>query len=94
KPLENVLSFFAPSLPAAVFEHGLPALAPFLGRTFEDLAKVAKYLTIVSDAIAFENARFTDYIVDPDVFGLPWLVVLLLNGRGMASAGMRLFIMF
>ncbi len=49
-----------------VREHGLPQLAPFLGRTFRGADGLAQYLSIVSEHLTFENMRFSEYIVDAE----------------------------
>jgi hypothetical protein len=47
-----------------VHEHGLPQLAPFLGRTFRGADGLAQYISIVSECLTFKNMRFSEYIVD------------------------------
>ncbi|GAW24319.1 hypothetical protein ANO14919_139030 [Xylariales sp. No.14919] len=58
KPLDEVLSHFSSPSPSAtpttgggaqiiVHEHGLPQLAPFLGRDFYGLEEVRKYFEVV-----------------------------------------------
>lgn len=49
-----------------VHEHGLPQLAPFLGRSFRGADGLAQYLSIVGECLTFENMRFREYIVDTE----------------------------
>ncbi|KAI1267431.1 transcription elongation factor S-II [Xylariaceae sp. FL1019] len=49
-----------------VHEHGLPELAPFLGRDFTGLAGAREYFEIVGQCLEYEDMRFVEYIVDPN----------------------------
>lgn len=49
-----------------VHEHGLPQLAPFLGRTFRGAEGLAQYLSVVSECLGFEDMRFGEYVVDAE----------------------------
>lgn len=49
-----------------VHEHGLPQLAPFLGRTFRGADGLTRYLSVISECLSYEDMRFTEYIVDAD----------------------------
>ncbi|KAK4106365.1 hypothetical protein N658DRAFT_490983 [Parathielavia hyrcaniae] len=49
-----------------VHEHGLPKLAPFLGRTFRGADGLLQYLSMIADCLRFENMRFSEYIVDAE----------------------------
>lgn len=61
KPVEEVLSHFSTTHATSCFEHGLPALAPFLGRTF---TKPAEYLGTIAKYLTYKNMRFFAYMVD------------------------------
>ena len=61
KPVEEVLSHFSTTHATSCFEHGLPALAPFLGRTF---TKPAEYLGVIAKYLADKNMKFFAYMVD------------------------------
>ena len=61
KSTEEILSHFSTTHATSCFEHGLPALAPFLGRTFTD---PAKYLDVIAKCLTYENARYFNYMVD------------------------------
>ena len=61
KPVEEVLSHFSTTHATSCFEHGLPALAPFLGRTF---TKPAEYLGVIAKYLAYKNMKFFAYMVD------------------------------
>ncbi|CAJ2510012.1 Uu.00g059120.m01.CDS01 [Anthostomella pinea] len=45
-------------------EHGLPQLAPFLGREFRGRAGVAEYFEAIGTCLTYEDMRFGDYVVD------------------------------
>lgn len=47
-----------------VHEHGLPQLAPFLGRTFRGADGLRQYLAVVAECLSFQDMRFTEYVVD------------------------------
>ncbi|KAL2156269.1 hypothetical protein VTH82DRAFT_1014 [Thermothelomyces myriococcoides] len=53
-----------------VHEHGLPRLAPFLGRDFRGADGLHEYLALVSGCLSFEKGdggmRFGEYVVDPE----------------------------
>ncbi|KAL2164347.1 hypothetical protein VTH06DRAFT_3563 [Thermothelomyces fergusii] len=51
-----------------VREHGLPRLAPFLGRDFRGADGLREYLSLVSACLAFDEGgmRFGEYVVDPE----------------------------
>jgi hypothetical protein len=61
KPAEEVLSHFSTTHATSCFEHGLPALAPFLGRTF---TKPAEYLGVIAKYLTYENAKYFAYVID------------------------------
>ena len=63
KPIKEILSHFSTTHATCCFEHGLPALAPFLGRAFTD---PADYLDIISKCLTYENARYFAYMVDAE----------------------------
>lgn len=61
KPIEEALSHFSTTHATSCFEHGLPALAPFLGRTFTN---PGEYLGIIARYLTYENMKFFAYMVD------------------------------
>ncbi|KAL1874379.1 hypothetical protein VTK73DRAFT_405 [Phialemonium thermophilum] len=63
KPLEELLEYFAPTESVAL-EHGLPQLAPFLGREFRGREGVREYFETVSRLLTYQDMRFGDYVVD------------------------------
>jgi hypothetical protein len=64
QPLETVLSRFSTTHQKTVIEHGLPSLAPFLGRIFND---PKEYFTLISTLLSFENMEFSEYMVDTEL---------------------------
>jgi len=46
------------------FEHGLPQLAPFLGRRFSGLDGVRSYFDLIGKCLSYSDMRFSNYIVD------------------------------
>ncbi|KAF9644556.1 transcription elongation factor S-II [Thelephora ganbajun] len=63
KPVEEILSHFSTTHSISCFEHGLPALAPFLGRAF---TKPAEYLDTVAKYLTYENMKFFAYMIDAE----------------------------
>ena len=49
-----------------LFEHGLPELAPFLGRSFYGIQGIKDYFTIIANTLEYENMSFCDYVVDTE----------------------------
>jgi len=62
--LENILSHFSTTHQTTCIEHGLPSLAPFLGRPFND---PKQYFTLISKSVDFENMAFSEYMADTEV---------------------------
>lgn len=66
KPPPELLSHFSSSSDIVVHEHGLPTLAPFLGRDFRGRDGVQRYLEVVSECLSFTNMRVGGYVVDAE----------------------------
>lgn len=80
KPLDEILSHFSPPPPPPsssskgeakgetneiiVHEHGLPQLAPFLGREFRGVQGARRYFEILGECLGYEGMRFVEFIVD------------------------------
>lgn len=56
-PLPDLLSNFTSRDPWAL-EHGLPALAPFLGRKYTGLDGLKEYFTVLTETLEIEWMRF------------------------------------
>lgn len=69
KPLDDILTHFSsdPAHPPQAIEHGLPSLAPFLGRAFVGVPALKQYFTLLADHLTYENMRFSEFVVDPEV---------------------------
>jgi hypothetical protein len=63
---EDLLEYFSTTYQISAFEHGLPSLAPFLGRPFNGVNGVEKYFTLISDLLEFEEMEFDNYFVDEE----------------------------
>lgn len=63
KDAPNLLSHFTHESPVAI-EHGLPCLAPFLGREFKGRGEVKQYFELLSEQLSFRNMEFDEYVVD------------------------------
>ncbi|PUU77779.1 hypothetical protein B9Z19DRAFT_1127815 [Tuber borchii] len=59
-PLPTILQHFTET--ATAYEHGLPQLAPFLGRELP----IPDYFNILADNLSFRNMQFKEYIVDEE----------------------------
>ncbi|KAI0907952.1 transcription elongation factor S-II [Ustulina deusta] len=64
KPLEEILSHFSPDEMVVVHEHGLPRLAPFLGRDFRGLEGARRYFETVRGCLSYEDMRFVEFVAD------------------------------
>ena len=64
-PIQLLQTHFTHHHPSIrIHEHGLPQLAPFLGRTFTGAAGLAEYLSLVSSSLTYSDLHFTSYLVD------------------------------
>lgn len=63
---ENIFSHFSASDDVLVFEHGLPQLAPFLGREFRGIKGIQEYFGILSSTLTYDKMRFSNFVVDPE----------------------------
>ncbi|KAI1402205.1 hypothetical protein F4819DRAFT_455397 [Hypoxylon fuscum] len=64
KPPDEILSHFSTASDVLAYEHGLPELAPFLGREFRGREGVQEYFKTISSCLSYEDMRFADYVVD------------------------------
>jgi hypothetical protein len=64
KPPEEIFGLFSTSPDVTAYEHGLPQLAPFLGREYKGQDGIKKYFSVISSHLSYENMRFSNYIVD------------------------------
>ncbi|KAL4754884.1 hypothetical protein BDW72DRAFT_189858 [Aspergillus terricola var. indicus] len=58
--LTTLLNTFTTVPPPTAHEHGLPQLAPFLGRTFTGRDQVEEYFTLLNEHLRIESMRFDD----------------------------------
>ena len=68
-PLDQILSHFSSTHLVTAREHGLPFLAPFLGRTFSGIRgpnSVETYFNLLKKHLTYENMSFTEWVVDPE----------------------------
>ncbi|KAF7522242.1 hypothetical protein PCG10_007543 [Penicillium crustosum] len=64
---DNILSTFTTSPNPLVHEHGLPQLAPFLGRPFTGQDGIATYFELISSLLSIKNMVFEpeeNWVVD------------------------------
>jgi len=64
-PDKILLNHFSGTESISVLEHGLPQLAPFLGREFTGADGVRKYFALIAGCLAYRDMRFSNYVVDP-----------------------------
>ncbi|KAI1755412.1 transcription elongation factor S-II [Xylaria castorea] len=77
KSVDEILSYFAETGgggdggeggggggEVVVHEHGLPQLAPFLGRDFRGLDGARGYFETVGECLRYEDMRFVEFVVD------------------------------
>ncbi|KAL6233982.1 hypothetical protein BDW75DRAFT_175833 [Aspergillus navahoensis] len=58
--LPTILNTFTTIPPPTAHEHGLPQLAPFLGRTFTGRDQVGEYFTLLNEHLRIESMKFDD----------------------------------
>lgn len=66
---DTLLSHFSTTHAISAFEHGLPHLAPFLGRLFtgrQGPNSVSTYFTLLSRYLTYENMTFGSWVVDAE----------------------------
>ncbi|KAH9900515.1 hypothetical protein F4778DRAFT_791782 [Xylariomycetidae sp. FL2044] len=70
-PDEIITSYFSSSSPdqdeeeeILAHEHGLPQLAPFLGRDFRGRDGIREYFDTVAACLDYDDMRFDEYVVD------------------------------
>ena len=66
-PPSELFSYFSPSDDVMAYEHGLPQLAPFLGREFRGQKGLKQYFDLLSSCLSYENMAFSHLFVDPEV---------------------------
>ena len=64
---DTLMTHFSTTHQCAAYEHGLPLLAPFLGRHFVGRDGVRDYFKTIASTLSFEGMEFSEYIVDPEV---------------------------
>ncbi|KAG1808721.1 uncharacterized protein BJ212DRAFT_1449002 [Suillus subaureus] len=67
KDPDALMTHFSTTHQCSAYEHGLPILAPFLGRHFVGRDGVRDYFKTVASTLSFEGMEFSEYIVDPEV---------------------------
>ena len=69
--IEEIVDCFSSSRPEDIrlFEHGLPELAPFLGRSFRGIQGIKDYFAVVSEYLSYQDddMSFSDYSVDTEL---------------------------
>ncbi|KAI0629138.1 hypothetical protein C8Q77DRAFT_1220339 [Trametes polyzona] len=67
--IDTLLSYFSSTHQISAFEHGLPLLAPFLGRPFTGRtgpSSVRAYFELLQKHLTYDNMSFGTWVVDPD----------------------------
>ncbi|KAI0372710.1 hypothetical protein BV20DRAFT_963776 [Pilatotrama ljubarskyi] len=67
--INTLLSHFSSTHQISAFEHGLPVLAPFLGRPFSGRSgpnSVAAYFELLQKHLTYEDMSFSEWVVDAD----------------------------
>ncbi|KAI0708849.1 hypothetical protein C8T65DRAFT_206727 [Cerioporus squamosus] len=67
--IQTLLSHFSTTHQISAFEHGLPALAPFLGRTFsgrDGANSVASYFQLLQQYLTYDGMSFGTWVVDAE----------------------------
>lgn len=64
KSPDEIFSHFSRSEDVKAYEHGLPELAPFLGRSFDGQEGLKQYFELLSSNLSYERMRFSNFVVD------------------------------
>ncbi|KAJ9605472.1 hypothetical protein H2200_010129 [Cladophialophora chaetospira] len=64
---EKIFSHFSTSDDVLALEHGLPQLAPFLGREFRGQQGLQEYFQLLSSKLSYENMSFSNFVIDAEV---------------------------
>ena len=67
KPPSELFSHFSASDDVMAYEHGLPQLAPFLGREFRGQKGLQEYFDLLASHLSYEDMAFSHAFVDPEV---------------------------
>ena len=67
--IEQIIDCFTSSQQDNIllFEHGLPELAPFVGRAFQGTQGIRDYFGVVSEHLSYKAMSFSDYSVDTEL---------------------------
>ena len=65
-PLQEIMSYFSDRHMVEAHEHGLPQLAPFLGRSFPGKDNVKHYFELLAETLTYRDMKFISYIVDTE----------------------------
>ena len=71
--IPTLLSHFTRDPYPIAHEHGLPALAPFLGRTFSGVDGVGRYFEVLGDELGFQDMVFDpeeQWVVDTETMAV------------------------
>lgn len=61
---DTIFAHFSPSPDVLVLEHGLPQLAPFLGRDFRGQDGLREYFALLGKTLSYEDMSFSNFVVD------------------------------
>ncbi|KAF8512879.1 hypothetical protein BU17DRAFT_69066 [Hysterangium stoloniferum] len=64
KDVNTLLSYFSTSVEPEAYEHGKPALAPFLGHRFSGHEGIETYFGLLVKHILYKDMQFSEYLVD------------------------------
>ncbi|KAG1770692.1 hypothetical protein EDD22DRAFT_769893 [Suillus occidentalis] len=67
KDPDTLMTHFSTTHQCVAYEHGLPFLAPFLGRQFVGRDGVRDYFKTIASVLSFERMEFSEYVVDPEI---------------------------
>jgi hypothetical protein len=64
KPPDEIFSLFSESEDLIVLEHGLPDLAPFLGREFRGRKGLEEYFGLLASTLSYADMKFSNFLAD------------------------------
>ena len=64
--VEILLAYFSTTHQVSAIEHGLPVLAPFLGKRFTGISGIRQYFELIGSLLSYNNISFSEYLVDSE----------------------------
>lgn len=64
--METLLGYFSTTHEVSAIEHGLPILAPFIGKRFTGISGIRQYFELIGSLLSYRDMSFSEYLVDSE----------------------------